>query len=188
MHAQVAELLDLIQGNRLANTRGDRIVKLTVVTSGRLGIALHPLDMLFGRLGRDVHPKPAIADLPDAPQRRFALTPENNRWMRGLDGLGIGADFREAAELTAELRLFLGPQHFHNFEILTRALRPAFPGDAHRGELFRQPAHTHAEIKTPARQLIQAGDFFRGDDRIALGYQANAGSQADRFGLRGGIR
>jgi hypothetical protein len=39
------------------------------------------------------------------------------------------------------------------------------------------PAAADAEHETAARQLVEAGDAFRGDDRIALGNEADAGAE-----------
>jgi hypothetical protein len=48
------------------------------------------------------------------------------------------------------------------------------------------PAAADAEHEAAARQLVEAGDTFRGDDRIALGNEADAGAENQLAGRRCG--
>jgi hypothetical protein len=48
--------------------------------------------------------------------------------------------------------------------------------------LFHVPARAHPEDKAPARQQVEAGYFFRQDDRVTLDYQTDPGSKLERFG------
>ena len=158
------------------------------VTPRGLRIAGHARDVRLARLRRHVDAEPAVAHLADPPECGRTLTTEDDRRMRTLDGLGIRPDFGEAAELAAELGLFLGPQHLHDFQVFARTLGATFPGHAERGEFLGQPADAHPEVEAAARQLVQAGDFLGGHERVAFGHQADAGAEPQGFGLCRGVR
>ena len=56
---------------------------------------------------------------------------------------------------------------------------PVAHGDAVVGHLVLVPAEADAEHEAPAGQVVEGGDGLRGDDRLALGGQGDAGAEAD---------
>src|SRR5436190_12461033 len=107
--------------------------------------------------------------------------------MRLLDRLRPGPDPIEVDMFAVVGGLVLGPDRLHGFDPL-----------AHDGEaplwvravilhLLDVPAGSHAEEEPAAGEAIERGDLLRGDDRVALDDEADAGGEEYALG-RGGRR
>ena len=81
-----------------------------------------------------------------------------------------------------------GPQRLHRQHALAQQLEARVVAGAVVLHLLDVPAAADGEDEAAARELVEAGDRFRGDDRVALRHQADAGAELERFGRRGGER
>ncbi len=70
-----------------------------------------------------------------------------------------------------------GPQGAHGGDVFVVARTPARPGHAQGFKLFLHPAHTEAQLNPAAGQLVEGCEFFRQDQRVALGHDQDAGAE-----------
>jgi hypothetical protein len=96
--------------------------------------------------------------------------------MRALRRLRPGPDAVELDELPGVRRLVLRPDGLHRLDPLPHHRHPPARVGAVIGHLLPVPPRADAELEPPARQVVNAGDLFRGDDRVALDHQAHAGT------------
>jgi hypothetical protein len=78
----------------------------------------------------------------------------------------------------------LGPQPFHDLEILVHDLAAPLERDAHGVELALVPARRHTHQETPLRQLIHAGELLGEQHGIAQGQDQDPGTELDARGSR----
>ena len=105
-----------------------------------------------------------------------------------LHRLGIKPDRREADYLAGVACFRLAPQLAHRFDRLAQMTPAAFEIDAHDRRLFGKPSRAHSEHQPAARIHVERRNGLGGLDRIALGQQADARSEADARGRLCGDR
>ena len=88
--------------------------------------------------------------------------------MRALLGLGVLPDGVEVDELAVILGRLLGPQLLHRQHTLAHDLEARVVAGAVILHLLDVPTAADAEDEAAAGELVEAGDRFRGDDRVAL--------------------
>ena len=115
-----------------------------------------------------------------------ALAAQEDGRVRLLHRLGIGPDAVEADELPVELRLLLGPDLLHGQHPLAHHPEARREGGPVMLDLLDVPAGAHAEEEASVGEEVEAGHLLRGDDRIVLDHQADAGAEAEprRHGRR----
>src|SRR6185312_13157847 len=128
--------------------------------------------------------EPAVAILDDAAQRVIRLAAQEDRRMRALRRLGPGPDRIEPDHLAAIGGGLLGPDLLHRENAFAHQLEPRLVLGAVVFHLLDVPAAADAKDEPPARQPVEAGDAFRGDDRVALGNEADAGAEHQLLGRR----
>src|SRR5437762_2025506 len=170
-----------------------RLVRRGAEHRGRQRLGVTPL--LFGHPAqpRELFPdlvaaagtrEPAVAIFDDAAQRVIALAAEDDRRVRLLRRLRPRPHLIEIDHLAVVFRLVLGPQRLHREDPLAHQLEPRVVAGSVIFHLLDIPAAADTEDKAPARQLIEAGDTFGGDGRVALGYEAIGGAEQQLFGRR----
>src|SRR5579859_6568649 len=100
--------------------------------------------------------------------------------MRFLLGLRIEPNRVEVDELAVEPGLFLGPERLHGEHALAQQLEAGLVLRAVVRHLLDVPAAADRKFEAATRELIEAGDGFRGDDRVVLRHQTDAGPDAKR--------
>ena len=106
--------------------------------------------------------------------------------MRLLLRLWVGPHRIEIDHLAVIGGFFLGPHRLHRQDAFTHQLEAGFVLGAVVFHLLDIPAAADAKDKPPTRQLVEASDAFRGDDRVALGNEADAGAKDQLFRRRRG--
>ncbi len=106
--------------------------------------------------------------------------------MRPLGRLGVGPDRVEIDHLAVILGLLLGPQRLHRQDALAHQPEAGVVAGAVVFHFLDVPAAADPEDDAAAGELVEAGDAFRGNDRIALGDQADAGAEQQLLGRRRG--
>jgi hypothetical protein len=102
--------------------------------------------------------------------------------VRLLGGLRIGPHLVEIDHFAVVFGFVLGPQRLHREDPFPHQLEARVVAGAVVFHLLDVPAAADAELETPARQLVEAGDLLRGDDRVPLGNEADAGAEPQVFG------
>jgi hypothetical protein len=90
--------------------------------------------------------------------------------------------------LAVKFRLLLGPQRLHRQDALAYQLEAGVIAGAVVFHLLDVPAAADSELEAPARQTVEAGDLLGGDDRVALGNEADADAEAQFLRDRSGER
>jgi hypothetical protein len=81
----------------------------------------------------------------------------------------------------------MGPDLLHGLDPLPHDGHPDARVGAMIAHLGPVPARTHAELQAAAREVVDARDLFRRDDRVTFNDQTNAAGDAEIAGrLRGG--
>src|SRR5579862_3284461 len=174
---------------RLVGRRAkDRDRQALRVAPGRLGEAGEPRHLFLGVPAARRAREPAVAIVDDAAQRVIGLAAEDDRRMRALHRLGIRPDLVEIDHRPVILGLLLGPQRLHREDALAHQLEAGFVAGAVVFHLLDIPAAADAEDDAAARQLVEAGHRFRGDDRVALGNETDPGAEQQLAGRRRGER
>src|SRR5205814_9818218 len=119
--------------------------------------------------------EPAVAIFDDAAQRVIALAAEDDRRVRLLRRLRPRPHLVEIDHLAVIFRLVLGPQRLHREDPLAHQLEARVVAGAMVFHLLDIPAAADPEDEAPTRELVEAGDAFGGDDRIAFRDEAKAG-------------
>src|SRR5215470_14885366 len=105
---------------------------------------------------------------------------KQNRRMRLLGGLRIGAHRREIEEFAVKLRGIHGPERLHYLERLPR-LRPAARKiTAKYLHFLLQPPCADAKNEAAAAMVIEGGDLLGQMQRVALRHERDAGCQPQR--------
>src|SRR4051794_18905501 len=104
--------------------------------------------------------------------------------MRLLDRLRPAPDPVEVDMLAVVGGLILGPDHLHRLDPLAHDGETPLRVRAVILHLLDVPAGSHAEEEPAAREAIERGDLLRGDDRVALDDEADAGRE--EYALGGG--
>ncbi len=94
----------------------------------------------------------------------------------------------EIDELAVKVRLFGRPKFAHRADIFVGGAPARFEWGVQGPELFLHPADADAEQHAPARHVIQRRHLFRGDHRIALRHDQDAGAELDPLRPRRDIR
>src|SRR3984957_7334780 len=118
---------------------------------------------------------PTVAELRRALEGRLGIAAEYDRRMRLLRGLGHELESFDANSLAVIVWRILGPQLLHQPEVFARSQRAVLEVHPDAFELFFEPADADAKNKSPAREDVQAGDRFRGGERVANRQHENSG-------------
>src|SRR5262249_53833018 len=101
------------------------------------------------------------------------------RGMRFALGLGEASHRREIYVAAVILRNVVLPEHLHSGNIIFH-LAPSMLEIAAQGSGFlRVPSSTDADQDASAAVVVERGDLFRSEDRVALRNQTNAGAELD---------
>ena len=130
---------------------------------------------------------PAVAVADRAPRGIGEGAADDDRRMRLLRRLRPLLHLAEIDELAVIFGLFLGPDGLHRLDSLARQFVPALEFGAVVLDLLLVPAIADAEQEAAVGKLVDGGNHLRGDDRIALGHQGDAGADPElrRHGRRG---
>ena len=104
------------------------------------------------------------------------------------DRLGPRPRRRELDVLAVELGGFLGPERAHREHVLAGDVASFGHGDAVVLGLVLVPPEADAEHEPSAREHVEAGDRLRGDDRLPLRDERDAGAEQDAVRDRRGHR
>src|SRR5579884_1704333 len=156
------------------------------VASGGRGELVQALDRPLRREAGDRARDPAVAIFDDAPQGVVALAAQQNRRMRLLLRLRPRPDRVEIDHRAVEGGFLFRPQRLHRQDPLAHQLEAGGVAGAVVFHFLDVPAAADAEDEAPARQPVEAGDAFRGDDRVALGNETDAGAEHELLRRRGG--
>ena len=105
--------------------------------------------------------------------------------MRFLLRLGIEPDRIEIDEFAVELRFLLRPQRLHREHALAQELEARVVTRAMILHFLDVPAPADGEHEASAGELIEASYRLRGDDRVALRKERNAGAEFEITGRCG---
>ena len=130
---------------------------------------------------------PAVAVADRAPRGIGEGAADDDRRMRLLRRLRPLLHLAEIDELAVIFGLFLDPDGLHRLDSLARQFVPALEFGAVVLDLLLVPAVADAEQEAAVGKLVDGGNHLRGDDRIALGHQGDAGADPElrRHGRRG---
>ena len=99
--------------------------------------------------------------------------------MRALDRLRVRPRTLEIHERASIGRHVLGPQHLHRLERFVHPAPAFFEGDAEGFVFLALPTDSHPEVEATAAQAIEVRDVFGEIGGVALGNDADPGSEAD---------
>ena len=151
-----------------------------------LGHPIEPRELLADLDAAAGPREPAVAIFDDAAQRVVGLAAQQDRRVRLLRRLRVRPDLVEIDHLAVILGLVLRPQRLHRQDALAHQLEARVVAGAVVFHLLDVPAAADAEHEAAAGELVEAGDLLRGDDRVALRDQADAGAEPQLFRHRGG--
>src|SRR5438270_8133707 len=151
-----------------------------------LGHPVQPRELFLDLIPAAGAREPAIAILDDAAQRVISLATEDDRRVWFLQRLRPRPHLVEIHRLAVIFGFLLGPQRLHREDTLAHQLEARVVAGAVVLHLLDIPAAADPEDEAAARQLIEAGDAFRRDDRIALGNECDAGAEHQLSGRRCG--
>src|SRR5215211_2828247 len=150
-----------------------------VGAGAQLGDAVVHLGVVIGEPGV-AEPKHSIED-------GGAGAANEHWWVWPLRRLRPRPDPVEVDVFAVVAGLVMGPDLLHGLDPLPHDGHPNSRVGAMIAHLGPVPARTHAELQAAAREVVDARDLFRGDDRVTFHDQADAAGDADVAGrLRGG--
>jgi len=95
---------------------------------------------------------------------------------------GLGWKTMSTKVQAAVLRRVLRPQGLHDVQRFISAAPTLGEREAERLEFHLCPAHTRAEDQTPLTELVNAGEFFREDNGMAVWNDQHGGAKAYPIG------
>src|SRR4029453_4623493 len=151
-----------------------------VGTGPQLGSAVIHLRVVIGEPGVP-EPKHAIED-------SWAGAANENWWVWPLRRLGPRPDSVEVDVFAVVAGLVIGPDLLHGLDALPHDGHPDARVGAMIAHLGPVPACTHPELQAATREVVDARDLFRRNDRVTFDDQADAAGDADIPGrLRGAV-
>ena len=131
--------------------------------------------------------EPGVAEPKHPIEDGRASAANKDWWMWPLRRFGPGPDPVEVDIFAVVAGLVIGPDLLHGLDTLPHHDHPDARVGAMIAHLGPVPARTHPELQAAAREVVDARDLFRRDDRVTFNNQADAAGDADIAGrLRGG--
>jgi class 3 adenylate cyclase len=123
--------------------------------------------------------EPGVAEPKHAIEHGRAGAANEDWWVWPLRRLGPRPDPVEVDIFAVVAGLVMGPDLFHGLDPLSHDGHP----DARVGAMVPHfgpiPPRTHSELQAAAREVVDARNLFRRDDRVTFDDQANAAGDAD---------
>src|SRR5208282_2202181 len=150
------------------------------IASGREGSLAQAGDRTLGLPVAARAREPAIAELDHALQGMVGLAAEKDWRMRLLLRLGVEPDGIEVHELAVKFGFLLGPQRLHGQHAFAQQLEAGVVARAVILHLLGVPTPANSEHEAPTRELVETGNRFGSDDRVALWHQGDTGTELQR--------
>src|SRR5262245_30111301 len=98
--------------------------------------------------------------------------------------LGVAPDWIKVDKLSMILGLFLRPDHFHRFDLLSQNFPTFLEGGPVVLHLFRVPSASDAKDQATVAELIDGRYLLGHRDGVSFDRQANTAAELDRLGGR----
>ena len=109
-------------------------------------------------------------------------------WHMSVDRLRTTVNVTEVHEITLETSCFTAPCCFHCSEILVSAVSSALERNSECVEFFLQPTGPNSEDHSTFGEPVKSSDGLRGDQRVPLRHNHDAGTEANLLGGGSDIR